>query len=244
MITMTTPTASPQPPGLVPTAPRRSLLAGRWYFLVTIASAGLLAWIPFLHAAGRLRRRSVRVLAAAYGAGAVALAALTAMTPTDAQGTAAGSAGHTMSAVTGLLAIAIIAVACVQQVPLRREAYRSPAARPAPSAATDPAVATALASRARRDEARELARRDPLMARELRIGRPDLARTFDDGGLVDLNTAPAAAIAAVCDLPPATADTIVAARSGGGFLAVDDVFSLTDVPMGSWDVIRDRGIVL
>jgi hypothetical protein len=28
------------------------------------------------------------------------------------------------------------------------------------------------------------------MTRDLRIGRPDLSRQYDDGGLVDLNTAP------------------------------------------------------
>jgi hypothetical protein len=30
----------------------------------------------------------------------------------------------------------------------------------------------------------------PVLARELRIGRPDVPRQFDDGGLVDLNHAP------------------------------------------------------
>lgn len=248
MITMTTPNplpaVAPRPPAPVSGAPRRSLLAGGWYFLLTVVSVGLLAWVPFLHAAGRLGRRSLRVLAAVYGAGAVAVVALSAATSTDAQGKTVGSAGHALSAISGLLAMAMIAVACVQQVPLRREVYRGTAQRPAPPAGTDPAVATALAARARRDEARQLAQRDPLMARELRIGRPDLPRTFDDGGLVDLNAAPAAVIASVCDLPLATADMLVSARSGGGFLAVDDVFSMTEVPVDSWDVIRDRGIVL
>jgi hypothetical protein len=41
--------------------------------------------------------------------------------------------------------------------------------------------------RVRREQARYLLQHYPAARYELRIGRPDLARTFDDGGLVDLN---------------------------------------------------------
>jgi hypothetical protein len=54
----------------------------QWYFVITIASFGLLAWIPFLHAAIRLRRRSVVVLTVIYAAAAVALVVLLRLTPT------------------------------------------------------------------------------------------------------------------------------------------------------------------
>jgi hypothetical protein len=66
--------------------------------------------------------------------------------------------------------------------------------------------------------------RDPLLARDLKIGRPDLARTYD-GCLVDLNSAPAPIIADVCGLDPATGEDIAGRTSTGGFLAVDDLFS-------------------
>jgi len=56
-------------------------------------------------------------------------------------------------------------------------------------------------ARARRADARRLAAVDPPLARELGIGRPNLRRGLDDGGLVELNTAPAAVIAHLCDLP-------------------------------------------
>lgn len=39
-----------------------------------------------------------------------------------------------------------------------------------------------MAARQKRVEARAVAQRDPLMVRDLRIGRPDLPRYFDDGG--------------------------------------------------------------
>jgi hypothetical protein len=50
---------------------RPSFWSGSWYFVVTIASFGLLAWVPFTHAAGRLRRRSIAALAVLYAALAV-----------------------------------------------------------------------------------------------------------------------------------------------------------------------------
>jgi hypothetical protein len=85
---------------------------------------------------------------------------------------------------------------------------------------------------------------DPLLARDLKIGRPDPPRTYDDGGLVDLNSAPAPVIAGVCAIDQATAADIAAARPPGGYLTVDDVFSATDIPVAAWDVVRDRAVVL
>jgi hypothetical protein len=41
-----------------------------------------------------------------------------------------------------------------------------------------------------REQARRTAEADPMLAKRLGIGRPDLPRQFDDGGLVDLNHAP------------------------------------------------------
>jgi DNA uptake protein ComE-like DNA-binding protein len=115
-----------------------------------------------------------------------------------------------------------------------------------PSAGTDPAVAAALAARARRAEARRIVSDDPLLARDLRIGRPDLHPDYDDGGLVDLDSAPAAAIAHVCGLDPAVAAGIVEACATAGmpFGQVDDVFDYTDIPVELWDRIRDRAVVL
>lgn len=108
----------------------------------------------------------------------------------------------------------------------------------------DPAIAAALAARDRRAEARRLAVQDPLLAHELRLGRPDLPRTYDDGGLVDLNTAPAHVIARTCGIEPEHAERIVACRSAGRFAAVDDVLVWADLPYEVWDFVRDRGVVL
>lgn len=226
-------------PAVKPSAVAR--VGSLWYFVVTIASLGLFAWVPFLHAAARLGRKAIYVRAAVFGAAAVAIGVLIALTPTDATGKTVGTAGNLISLVGVMLAVAVVVVACVQQAKLRRQILRqAPGER---LDGPDPALAAALAARERRAEARKLALSDPLIARDLRVGRPDLQRNYDDGGLVDLNNAPAAVIGSVCGLDATTTEAIVEIRTTvGGFTTVDDVF--TAVPVAAWDRVRDRAVVL
>lgn len=222
-------------------SPPKSILKGRWYFVVTVCSVGLLAWLPFVHAGHHLHRRSVTRLVWLYAAAAVLIGTLLALTPRDAAGEIA-PAGDTISVISGFLMIGTIALGCVQQAPLRRAVYSG---APLPERdAVDPALAAALEARKQRVDARLLAAKDPLLARDLKIGRPDLPHTFDDGGLVDLNSAPPQVIAAACGLPLSTGDAIAAARPPGGFMAVDDLFSLADIPVAAWDTIRDRAVTI
>jgi hypothetical protein len=223
-------------------AAQNSRSTGRWYVVVIVCSFGLLAWIPFVHAGRHLGRPVVTKLASGYAAVAVVIGVLLAVTPRDAQGEVASGTGDTISMIGGLLAIATIALACVQQSSLRREVYGG--APPPAQEQVDPALVVALEARERRAAARRLVERDPLLARDLKIGRPDLSHTFDDGGLVDLNSAPAKVIADVCDLDEVIGEDITAARPPGGFMAVDDVFSFADIPVATWDVIRDRAVVI
>jgi DNA uptake protein ComE-like DNA-binding protein len=144
--------------------------------------------------------------------------------------------------------IGTMIVGCIQLRPLRREVYglgqRLDTGLTGP-AATDPAVLAALSARMQRQEARKLVGQDPLLARELRIGRPDLVRKYDDGGLVDLNTAPAHAIAGACELSPEDAEKIVSTRrlAGGAFSNIDELIVLVDLPAETWDRVRDRGVL-
>ncbi|NKQ58096.1 helix-hairpin-helix domain-containing protein [Amycolatopsis sp. K13G38] len=215
-----------------PVAAPASLGSRWWYYVVTIGTAGLFAWVPFLHAATRLKTAYARWLAGIFGALDVVIYVLLGMTPTDGQGNASGG---TISFLGGLLALGTVIGGCTLLASLRR---------PAEPPQLDPAVRTALAARARRAEARKLAANDPLLARELRIGRPDLTRDYDDGGLVDLNNAPASAIAEVCGVPGEVADAIVAARAGSAFSNIDELFVLAEVPVEQWDRIRDRAVLI
>lgn len=211
-----------QQPPTTPPRPAALLGRGRWYPIVVVLSLGILSFVPFVHAAVRTRRPLMLLTAVLYTAAVIALF----MLPTR----------------DGGVLVGLTIVAAVHSVLIRPHVW--PSLRG--GAAADPAVAAVLAARDRRAEARTLAADDPQLARELLIGRPDLpGRRYDDGGLVDLNNAPARAIAGVCGIDLAVAEHIVRVRMAGvPFTAVDDVFSVADVPFPLWDRIRDRAVVV
>ncbi|WP_311922217.1 helix-hairpin-helix domain-containing protein [Microbispora sp. H10836] len=113
------------------------------------------------------------------------------------------------------------------------------------SSANEQAVAFVQHRRALREQARELAQRDPVLARELRIGRPDLPRQYDDGGLVDVNRAPASVIAGLPGLTPALAEQIVRVRDQvGGFVSAEDVSAAASLPPNLTADLAEYGIYL
>ena len=222
-------------------------LSGVWYFLVTTGSLGLLAWVPFAHAAARMRSRVHAVQASVYAALSSLVIVLFAIAPVDADGNTVGI-GSTEVGIAMLTLVGLMAAGVSQQIPMRRAAYELPGGSQhvrRHGAPIDPAIARVLGARARRVKSREIAAKDPLMAHELGIGRPELTRDYDDGGLVDLNAATAKSIAKLCEVPPDVARAIVEARTTtGGFMSVEDVFSLVDMPLASWSVVRDRAVVV
>jgi hypothetical protein len=225
---------------------RRMVANGAWYYTVTVATAGLFAWVGFLHAGARLDDSRVRRRAVPYAIGAAVIGFLAAVEPTDAQGNPRGTIGGLLSVVIAFGAITIIAMACVQLRPLRRAAYgvTHPAAAATPG--LDPAVAQAVAARRRRDEARALAERDPNLARDLNMGRPDRPREYDDGGLVDINRAPAEVLVSVCGIERAAAERLVTTREQfpSGFTSISEVLAYVDMSERDADVLRDRGLVM
>lgn len=90
------------------------VLKGRWYFVVTACSGGLLAWLPFVHAGNHLRRPSVTKRAWYCGGAAVVIGVLMTLSPTG-ENSQAGSQDP-LSMVGGLAAMATIALGCVQQL--------------------------------------------------------------------------------------------------------------------------------
>lgn len=56
-------------------------VAGRWYYLVLVGTMGLFAWVPFLHAATRVRAARARWLAALFGTLDIVMYVLMALTP-------------------------------------------------------------------------------------------------------------------------------------------------------------------
>jgi competence ComEA-like helix-hairpin-helix protein len=83
------------------------------------------------------------------------------------------------------------------------------------------------------------------MARDLRIGRPDLPRHYDDGGLVDVNSAPAETIARWLGVSEAQAAGIVEVRHQlGKFERADDLLNLAGLEPNTYDQVSDRIILL
>jgi hypothetical protein len=186
--------------------------------------------VPFLYWGLRLRYRNFTVIGAAYGAGTcVCLALLNQST-----------SSNTWEAVLGgMIALTLAGVGTAHAFVVRHEILGEILNLRLRTRHDDP-ERQAVERINRREYARELMRSDPLLAYELRIGRPDLPRSFDDGGLVDVNHASATAIAYLPDITVELASRIVADRdSVGGFSSVDDMSVILGCPPQMFDRLRD-----
>jgi len=96
-----------------------------------------------------------------------------------------------------------------------------------------------------RRRAMEIVNRDPAMAIEMRIGRPDLPRAFDDGGLVDVNHAPAPVLVAVLGITPEQAQQLVQVRERcGGFVSAEEAAALAGLPPTLTSRLAEYGVFL
>lgn len=109
----------------------------------------------------------------------------------------------------------------------------------------DPAVQRVLNDRERRDQAREIAEKDPEMALELGIGRPDLPRAYADGGLVDLNNVTADGIIRTLGWNRDTSEAFVVERDARhGYTSVTEIGALSSLPPVLLENFADRIVVL
>ena len=95
-----------------------------------------------------------------------------------------------------------------------------------------------------RRRALELAARDPSLAQEIGIGRPD-RRGAAHGGLVDVNNASARALQRLPGVDGHLAARIVATRGElGGFSSLEDLGETLDIDGGTVERIRGRAVFL
>lgn len=201
--------------------------------LVPLATAGIGSWAVFLYAA--IRRRSWW-----YGGAAAAYAAaLTISFVADAP----AHPGPVASAVAALGLVLCMLGGCAHALAVRTRVFGR--RRPRADGALRHAEEEALRRRKLREEARALAAHDPLLARQLRIGRPDLRRDFDDGGLVDVNSAPAPVLAELPGMTPALAAKAVELRSlRGRFVSADDFSIALQMPPDWVPALADLTVYL
>jgi DNA uptake protein ComE-like DNA-binding protein len=75
----------------------------------------------------------------------------------------------------------------------------------------------------------------------LRIGRPDLPRQFNDGGLVDVNHVPDQILVERLGLSPAEAARVVEARERlGGFSSAAELCAFAEIPDATIDIVQER----
>ncbi|MDL4814219.1 BTAD domain-containing putative transcriptional regulator [Actinomadura opuntiae] len=181
---------------------------------VPVVTFGICTWALIAYFAGR--RRSAPLGAAAAGYLLLITVFLAIVTSEDADAVSALD-GVAMGAwlVTMFGGAVHVAVLTADAAGPGR-----PAAAPQPPA---PAMVDYIERRTCREQARSLLRHHPAMARELGIGRPDLPRDFDDGGLVDVNTVPEHVLESLPGVDPYHAKLIVTARQSRRFASPEDL---------------------
>jgi DNA uptake protein ComE-like DNA-binding protein len=198
----------------------------RWLLLILLGF-GLTTWAAFLYIGIRARRRSWLVWAAVYGALLVASLALDSGTPSP----AASSAGA-----IGLMAAWLGGTA--HGAVIRRDAGRQV------RQSSDPRLEAARQRIERRAEGQRLAAKDPRLAREVGVGRPDLPGA-DDFGLVDVNHASREALCRLPGITPEVAGRITETRGSVGlFKSAEDLGVTMDLAPSIVDDIRDYCVFL
>ncbi|MET8148160.1 BTAD domain-containing putative transcriptional regulator, partial [Actinoplanes sp. NPDC005259] len=186
--------AAPPPPAYA--APRRRFPVGEVIFaaLIPLLLCSFGSWIYFVYAGARRRDRRQFLVAAGYGVLFVVAVIFAAIDPTPVESTELSTAEW----IGALMIMGIAVAASVHGAVLASHPGDTPKTRNL------------------REQARQFALFDPARARQLGIGRPDLLRAFDDGGLVDVNHVPGHELARLPDLSSEQAHRIVMDRLNRG----------------------------
>lgn len=201
----------PAAPPLPPMQPAGLLWAG-----VPLMSFGLGSPISFVY--GGFRARSRPLVAAGVGYGACYLAVFTLLF--------SGSAGPILLGL--LLFLALWLTSSVHAVVVRRQVFPRTTPR---DRANAHAIQVAQYRRGLRQQARQLLAEDPALAAELCIGRPDLPRAYDDGGLVDVNHAPGPTLGLLPGMTDELIQRVLRVREHqGGFVSAEELGIDADLP--------------
>ncbi len=209
-----------------------SSTTGKWMIALPVISFGLLGFVPPLWAASRVKHDPVRRRRLYLTAGALAFGILLAFTligasPEDADGSATGPA----SDIGAFLLLACMGAGVFVAVRNRN---------PAPVLA---GTAEELARRDLRQQYRQLVSRDPALAASMGVGRPDLGREYDDGGLVDINSMPAEGLQRYAAMSSAEVAEVLRARTELGRLSgLNELEAFSTLSQGTLARLRDIAV--
>lgn len=243
-----------------------------WFLLVPILTAGVASFVLPLWAIARQRAAQQRRggsaslwgdgvaerpaprlavstetllgLSVCMGLGTVAVFSLMSLAPTDATGSPTGL----LSTLATLLALVLIAAGVACALTWRSALFPatvSPQIALLNAARVPEPVAKARARRALREQYRRLAAADPVLAREIGVGRPTSEGLVDDGGLIDLNSLSADELASEAKMALETAEEIVALRGRqNGLSSVDEVVVFVRMPTRVEEQLRECAVFL
>lgn len=220
--------------------PHTTSLPPKWLWALPVFSCGLLSFVPPIAIAAKLKQsRAWRFAGAVTVAWFLGVVLMTSQ-PEEADNiwTNSGAMLYLASWIGGVV-YGLVMGPKLDWSP-RTSSGVAPSYDPNPAA-----IAEVQAARRKREQAREVARRDPRMARDLRIGRPDLPRQYDDGGLVDVNSAPEGAMSKWLGLSAAQSAQVVEVRHQlTRFEHVEDLVNLAGLEPSTYDEVKDRIILL
>lgn len=219
----------PVPPPPVPVRGPESSRGVLWA-AVPFLTLGYGTPVSFLYAAVKQKSWQLGVTAAGYGAGTVGVLMLLQL-------------GDPVAVVLGsFLAIMLWLAGTGHAFAVRTSVFPPEVPR---NRLNEHAIEVAKYRRGLREDARALAAEDPAMARELRIGRPDVPRAYDDGGLVDVNHAPPEILAALPGMTPEMVERVVRRREEhGGFVSAEEMAVDADIPPDALPMMADFTIFL
>lgn len=206
-----------------PRVPSDSMPPGQAALSVTWAALPFLTLgfaTPFTFAAALLWRRSLHLLVSTVVyAGVFALMLSMLSGEGEGEGTVRAA---------GMLMSVLAVVGCGHAFLIRRKVFD-----PHGLSGVDNEAVVERVKRQRllRQKARDLAASDPGLAKELRIGRPDLPHQYNDGGLVDVNHAPAQTLTLLPGVTPELAAVIERVRAEtGGFVSAEELSAVAGLP--------------
>jgi len=203
---------------------KKSRWADSWWVLLAVP-LGLTTWAAFLYAGIRTRKRSLLGFAALYAA------TLSGWLVLD-----AGNAHGAREAVGAVLALATWIGGLAHALAIRRTVAVDL------DLAANPAVLKATREVERRAYGRELLHKNPVLAKQVGVGRPDLANS-DSYGLIDVNHASSAILATLPGISDELARRIAEyCTAGGSFVSVEDLGLFLDLPAAAVDTMREQAI--